>query len=78
MDSTTNNQTNTNTPPSRPTKENKVSRVAIWLLLGGAIVIAALVFASWFFGGERIPDYVGYPLEGEQKEAVIEQNSPPH
>lgn len=35
-----------------------------------------MVFASWFFGGERIPDYVGYPLEGEQKEAVIEQNSP--
>ena len=57
-------------------KSSKASQIAIWLLLGGAIVIAALVFASWFFGGERIPDYVGYPLEGEQKEAVIEQNSP--
>lgn len=57
-------------------KSSKASQIAIWLLLGGAIVITALVFASWFFGGERIPDYVGYPLEGEQKEAVIEQNSP--
>lgn len=63
-------------PAAKGSKESTGSRIAVWFLLGGAIVIAALVFASWFFGGSKIPDYVGYPLEGEQKEQVISQNSP--
>ena len=57
-------------------KAGAASRVSVWLLLGGAVVIAVLVFASWMIGGSRVPDYVGYPLEGEQKELVISQNSP--
>lgn len=54
----------------------KTSSVATWVLLAGAAVIAVMVFCAWFFGGSKIPDYVGYPLEGEQKEQVISQNSP--
>ncbi len=51
-------------------------RVLIAVLLIGALAIAIAVFTSWMFGKEKMPDYVGYPLEGAEKQQVIEQNSP--
>jgi hypothetical protein len=56
--------------------DKQASYAPIWLLLGGAIVIALLVACAYFFSNSKIPSYVGYPLEGEEKELVIEQNSP--
>lgn len=56
--------------------KNKKDRILAVLLLAGAVVIAIAVFASWIFGKEKMPDYVGYPLTGAEKEQVIEQNSP--
>lgn len=52
------------------------AKKAAWGLIIGAIVIAVLVICAYFFSSSRIPSYVGYPLEGEEKEMVIEQNSP--
>lgn len=51
-------------------------RILVAVLLIGALAIAVAVFASWMFGKEKMPDYVGYPLEGAEKQQVIEQNSP--
>lgn len=47
-----------------------------WLLLGGAALIAVLVLGSYLIQGSKIPNYVGYPLTGDEKVQVIEQNSP--
>lgn len=52
------------------------SRKSALVLIIGAIVLVALVVGVWFFNGSKIPSYVGYPLEGDEKEQVIEQNSP--
>lgn len=47
-----------------------------WILIIGSVIIAVLVLIAWLSASSKIPDYVGYPLEGEEKEMVIEQNSP--
>lgn len=47
-----------------------------WILIIGSVIIAVLVLLAWLGASSKIPGYVGYPLEGEEKEMVIEQNSP--
>ena len=47
-----------------------------WILIIGSVIIAVLVLIAWLSASSKIPDYVGYPLEGEEKEIVIEKNSP--
>lgn len=65
------------TPTNNVTHPKKTrDRVLVAVLLVGALAIAVAVFASWMFGKEKMPDYVGYPLEGAEKQQVIEQNSP--
>lgn len=64
-------------PTNDATQPKKTrDRVLVAVLLVGALAIAVAVFASWMFGKEKMPDYVGYPLEGAEKQQVIEQNSP--
>lgn len=48
----------------------------VWLLLGGLVLIAALVLGAWAIAADKMPDYVGKPLSGDIKAEVIEQNSP--
>lgn len=62
-------QTNAASASSRSSK-------ATLALIVGALVLAVLVIGAWFFNGSNVPNYVGYPLEGEEKEQVIENNSP--
>lgn len=52
------------------------SRKSALVLIIGAIVLVVLVIGAWLFSGSKVPSYVGYPLEGTEKEQVIEQNSP--
>ena len=53
-----------------------IPAINIDMVIIGVIVLVALVVGVWFFNGSKIPSYVGYPLEGDEKEQVIEQNSP--
>lgn len=57
---------------SNPKNQNR----SAWILIIGSIIIAILVLIAWLSASSKVPDYVGYPLEGEEKEMVIEQNSP--
>lgn len=66
-------KTNAHTEAANATARSRKSALA---LIIGAIVLVALVVGVWFFNGSKIPSYVGYPLEGDEKEQVIEQNSP--
>lgn len=66
-------KTNAHTEAANATARSRKSAL---VLIIGAIVLVALVVGVWFFNGSKIPSYVGYPLEGDEKEQVIEQNSP--
>ncbi len=48
----------------------------VWILLGVLVVLGIVVIAGAIHAQLSIPANVGYPLEGEERQAVIDRNSP--